>query len=230
MIRVEHLSKSFGVRAALDDVSFTVAPGEFVILVGPNGAGKTTLLRILATLSRPTSGTVCIAGLDPLQQGIPARQQIGFLSHRTLLYEDLTAEQNLAFYARVYGVPDAEARIANLLARVDLTSRRHDWVQTYSRGMQQRLAIARALLHYPRLLLLDEPYAGLDPIAAGALTSLLTGLVDDGCTLVLTTHNLEMAGAVGKRAIVLNHGRVVHDAPLPDERGFPALYCERSGK
>ncbi len=147
--------------------------GEYVTLVGPNGAGKTTLLRILATLIRPTSGTVRIAGMDVARAGPEIRRYIGFLSHRTLLYEDLTAEQNLRFYARLYGIPDASARMDELLQRVGLADRRHDLVRTFSRGMQQRLAVARALIHCPSILLLDEPYTGLGPDAAGALQSLL---------------------------------------------------------
>ena len=166
MIEVSQLTKSFGPRHALAGVDLHVAPGECVVLCGPNGAGKTTLLRILATLARPTSGDVRIAGLDPAKAGADVRRQIGFLSHRTLLYDDLTAEQNLAFYARMYAIPDAQARIDDLLERVGLTARRHDLVRTYSRGMQQRLAVARAVLHRPALVLLDEPYTGLDPLAA----------------------------------------------------------------
>lgn len=210
MINVHGLTKSFGPRAALAGVSLTVEVGEFVTLVGPNGAGKTTLLRILATLARPTSGTVQIAGLDPLKNGEQARRQIGFLSHRTLLYDDLTAEQNLRFYARMYDLND-ETRITSLLERVGLAARRRDLVRTFSRGMQQRLSVARAVLHRPQVLLLDEPYTGLDPNAAQVLTGLLTGLAEDGCTVLLTTHNLERGLALGQRVVVLSRGRVVYD-------------------
>ena len=224
MIDVENLTKSFGPRRALAGVNLHIAPGEFVVLVGPNGAGKTTLLRILATLSRPTSGTVRVAGLDVAQSGAAVRRQIGFLSHRTLLYDDLTAEQNLAFYARMYAIPDAQARIVGLLEQVGLAPRRHDLVRTYSRGMQQRLAVARAVLHRPHLLLLDEPYTGLDPLAAETLTALLTALADAGCTLLLTSHNLESTVTAQRRVIVLNRGHIAYDAPLTDGRTFPALY------
>jgi heme ABC exporter ATP-binding subunit CcmA/heme exporter protein CcmB len=224
MIDVENLTKSFGPRRALADVNLHIAPGEFVVLVGPNGAGKTTLLRILATLSRPTSGTVRVTGLDVAQSGTAVHRQIGFLSHHTLLYDDLTAEQNLAFYARMYAIPDAQARIAELLEQVGLAPRRHDLVRTYSRGMQQRLAVARAVLHRPRLLLLDEPYTGLDPLAAETLTALLTALADEGCTLLLTSHNLESTVTAQRRVVVLHRGYVVHDAPLTDAHAFPALY------
>ncbi|MGC9395423.1 MAG: heme ABC exporter ATP-binding protein CcmA [Anaerolineae bacterium] len=230
MIEVSRLTKSFGPRRALAGVDLHVAPGECVVLCGPNGAGKTTLLRILATLARPTSGEMRIAGLDPAKAGADVRQYIGFLSHRTLLYDDLTAEQNLAFYARMYAIPDAEARIDTLLERVGLTARRHDLVRTYSRGMQQRLAVARAVLHQPPLVLLDEPYTGLDPLAADALTALLTDLTDEGCTLLLTSHNLQSDVTLNRRAVVLNRGRIVYDAPHTDAATFPALYRELVSK
>lgn len=211
MVQVENLVKSFGPRTALAGVSFSVESGEFVTLVGPNGAGKTTLLRILAMLSRPTSGTLRIAGLDPAKAGDAVRRRIGFLSHRTLLYDDLTAEQNLRFYAQMYDLDDGAARIDDLLKRVELAVRRHDLVRTFSRGMQQRLSVARAVLHEPQLLLLDEPYTGLDPNAAQVLTELLTGLAGEGCTVLLTTHNLERGLAAGQRAMVLVRGRLVYD-------------------
>ena len=226
MIEVSQLTKSFGPRTALAGVNLRVAPGECVVLCGPNGAGKTTLLRILATLARPTSGTVRIAGLDPLKAGAEVRQHIGFVSHRTLLYDDLTAEQNLAFYARMYGIPAAQTRIDELLEQVGLTARRHDLVRTFSRGMQQRLAVARAVLHRPALVLLDEPYTGLDPLAADTLTALLTDLTGAGCTLLLTSHNLQSDVTLNRRVVVLNRGRLVYDAPHTDASTFPALYRE----
>lgn len=226
MIEVSQLTKSFGPRRALVGIDLCVAPGECVVLCGPNGAGKTTLLRILATLARPTSGAVRIAGLDPAKAGADVRMHIGFLSHHTLLYDDLTAEQNLAFYARMYAVPNAQTRIDGLLERVGLTARRHDLVRTYSRGMQQRLAVARVVLHRPPLVLLDEPYTGLDPLAADTLTALLTDLTGEGCTLLLTSHNLQTDVTLNRRVVVLNRGRIVYDAPHADAATFPALYRE----
>ena len=224
MLEITDLTKSFGPRAALAGVNLSVRAGEFVILVGPNGAGKTTLLRTVATLIRPTSGMVRIAGLDPLKAGLMVRRQIGYLSHRTLLYDDLSAEQNLLFYARMYGLADPDARIAELLERVDLADRRDDLVRSYSRGMQQRLAVARTMLHRPRLLLLDEPYTGLDPLAADRLTGLLTELSEEGCTMLLTTHHIDNLTAANKRAVILSRGRVIHDDVIADVTGFPALY------
>ena len=227
VIEVRGLIKSFGPRAALAGVDFSVEAGEFLTLVGPNGAGKTTLLRILATLTRPTSGTVRIAGLDPARAGEEARRRIGFLSHHTLLYDDLTAEQNLRFYARMYDLQDGPERIQYLLERVGLATRRYDLVRTFSRGMQQRLAVARAVLHRPPVLLLDEPYTGLDPNAAQVLTDLLTELAGEGCTVLLTTHNLERGLAVGRRVVVLVRGRIVYDESRDsiNPTTFPDTYC-----
>jgi heme exporter protein A len=212
MIETCDLSKSFGHRTALADVNVHIGAGELVTLVGPNGAGKTTLLRVLATLTRPTGGWVRIAGLDTARAGEAARRRIGFLSHRTLLYDDLTAEQNLRFYARMYDLEGSSARSSELLARVGLQAQRRDLVRILSRGMQQRLAVARAVLHRPQVLLLDEPFNGLDAQATQMLTDLLTDLTDDGCTVLLTTHNLERGLALGQRVIVLDRGRIVHDA------------------
>lgn len=230
-IEIHALLKSFGPHIALAGVTLSIGAGEFVTLVGPNGAGKTTLLRILATLLRPTSGTIRIAGLDPARDGTEVRHRIGFLSHRTLLYDDLTAEQNLRFYARMYGLPDASARIDELLERVGLADRRHDLVRTFSRGMQQRLAVARTVLHRPSVLLLDEPYTGLDPQAIDALSALLGNLAGEGCTILLTTHDLERGLSVGNRVIVLSRGRVVYDAPAAgiDPATFPDTYRRLTG-
>ncbi len=224
MIEVHNLNKSFGPQRALIDVNLRITAGEFVVLVGPNGAGKTTLLRILATLAHPTSGAVHIAGLDLAKSGAQARAYIGFLSHHTLLYADLNAVQNLRFYAQMYQLPQAEARIDELLKRVDLFTRRHDLVRTYSRGMLQRLTIARTVLHHPKLILLDEPYTGLDPIAADHLTALLTNLSAEGCTLVLTTHNLESAITTEKRGMMLLKGRVVADVPCVQAGALSKIY------
>ncbi len=231
MIEAHGLIKSFGPRAALDGVDLTVERGECVTVVGPNGAGKTTLLRILATLTRPTSGTVRIGGLDPNRTGSEVRRLIGFLSHRTLLYEDMTAEQNLRFYARMYDLEDGPARVDELLGQVGLADRRHDLVRTFSRGMQQRLAVARALLHRPPLLLLDEPYTGLDPQASRSLTDLLTGLAGEGCTILLTTHDLDQGLAVGQRVVVLARGRVVYDERREaiGAEGFVEMYHRLTG-
>ncbi len=226
MIQVRGLNKSFGPHTALAGVDLAIDPGEFVALMGPNGAGKTTLLRILATIARPTSGSVRIAGLEPAKRGEDVRRLIGFLSHKTLLYEDLTAEQNLRFYAKMYDIADGPTRTSHLLERVGLSSRRGDLVGTFSRGMQQRLSLARALIHRPQLLLMDEPYTGLDPNATQFLTDLLADLAGDGCTVLLTTHDLERGLASGQRVVILVRGRIVHDVQRGevDHAAFPDLY------
>lgn len=233
MIEIRGLTKAFGPRRALVDIDLDVTAGERLMLVGPNGAGKTTLLRMIATLSRPTAGTIRVAGHDVGRDGAAARRLIGYLSHETLLYHDLTARQNLQFYARMYALTDAAARINAVLEQVALARRADDLVGTYSRGMQQRLAVARALLHRPKLLLLDEPYTGLDPLAADALTDLLSAFVEEGSTLVLTTHHPAAEGCLAQRAVILRAGRIIHDAPLGDPAGFPARYraliAERAG-
>ncbi len=224
MIELRGVTKAFGPQRALADIDLRIGSGEWVVLAGLNGAGKTTLLRILATLTQPSSGSVRLFGLDPHRYGAQIRRQIGYLSHRTLLYPDLSAEQNLLFYARCYGLPDSPTRIAGLLEQANLMERRHDLVATYSRGMQQRLAVARTLLHTPQLLLLDEPYTGLDTFAAEELTALLTQLHAAGCTLVLATHTWERQALPAQRALILQRGRLIHDAPLGDRAAFPDFY------
>ena len=197
---------------ALRGIDLDIRPGEFVTIVGPNGAGKTTLLRILATLSRPTHGHVSIAGHALPKGADDARRQIGLLSHQPLLYGDLTAEENLRFFGKMYDVPLLEARILELLDRVDLLDRRQDRARTFSRGMQQRLAIARALLHDPAVVLLDEPFTGLDPHASDRLEEMLHLLRDGRRAVVMTIHDLERGWAMCDRALVLARGKIVYEA------------------
>lgn len=206
-IEVHGLSKAFGHRVALQEVNLVVAAGEFLALFGPNGAGKTTLMRIIASLTRPTTGSVRVLGHD-LKEATAVRRQIGLVSHHPLLYGDLTADENLRFVARMYDLPDSEARIASLLEQVGLTARRRDPVRTFSRGMVQRLSIARALLHDPAILLLDEPYTGLDLQAADMLQALLHELALSDRTVLLTTHNLEQGLEMCRRAAILHRGKV----------------------
>jgi heme exporter protein A len=227
MIEVRGLVKSFGSKVALGGVDLEVAEGEFLTLVGPNGAGKTTLIRILATLTRPTRGSVRVAGCDLIRQGTEARRCIGLAPHQTLLYDDLSAEENLRFYGRMYEVPELEQRITALLRRVGLEHRRHDLVRTFSRGMQQRLSIARALLHDPAVLLLDEPYTGLDQQAAEVLREVLVpslspprlGGMKGGArsrTVLMTTHDLERGLELCDRTAILANGRIVYQADRGD--------------
>ncbi len=211
MIRVRGLVKRFGSRFALRGVDLDVGAGECVALVGPNGAGKTTLLRILATLSRPTEGSVRVDGLDLAQDANALRRRVGFLSHQPLLYDDLSGEENLRFYGRMYEVAGLEARVAAMLDQVGLAYARHDVVRTYSRGMKQRLSIARALLHDPPVLLLDEPYTGLDRQAAGMLDEILQQVGMDARTVLLTTHDVERGLGLTQRVTLLARGQIVFE-------------------
>jgi heme exporter protein A len=216
MIEIHKLVKAFGNRAVLKGVDLTVSEGEFLILVGPNGAGKTTLMNVISTLTRPTGGWVHIAGYDLADGAVQLRRQIGLVSHKTLLYDDLSAEQNLRFYARMYEVDDADARIETVLRRVGLWGRQRDPVRTYSRGMQQRLAIARSMLHDPPILLLDEPDTGLDQHAAAMLTDLLHEVGATRRTMLMTTHNLERGLELGDRVAILAGGRIAYQADKSD--------------
>jgi heme exporter protein A len=206
-IAVEGLTKVFGRRTVLDDISFTLPAGGFLALFGPNGAGKTTLVRILTGLVAPTKGKVLIGGEDYSDDPASIRGKIGLISHNPLLYPDLTAEENLSFYATMYGVADARQRIDELLDKVELSHRRLDLVRTFSRGMVQRIAIARALLHRPSVVFLDEPHTGLDPHATDILDGLLGSIREDH-TFVMVTHSLEKGLALASQAMVLVGGKV----------------------
>lgn len=208
MIEVRKLVKRFGLKTVLRGLDFCVEPGEFVALLGPNGAGKTTFLRILASLSRPSLGEVAIAGYRLPAQAAAVRQRLGVVSHLPLLYGDLTADENLRFYGRMYTVPRLEQRMAEVLDLVGLSARRRDLVRTYSRGMQQRLAIGRAMLHDPQVILFDEPYTGLDQEASNMLDGVLRQVAGLGHTVVMTSHDLARAADLASRFDVLSHGVV----------------------
>jgi heme exporter protein A len=216
MIDIRKLVKAFGSRAVLKGVDLKVSEGEFLTLVGPNGAGKTTLMNVISTLTKPTGGQVRIAGYDLADGAVQLRRQIGLVSHKTLLYDDLSAEQNLRFYARMYDVPSADDRIETVLRQVGLWGRQRDPVRTYSRGMQQRLAIARAMLHEPPILLLDEPDTGLDQHAAAMLSELLHEVGATRRTVLMTTHNLERGLELGDRVAILAGGRIAYQANKSD--------------
>ncbi len=207
-IEVRKLTKAFGHQVALRGVDLSVAEGEFLTLFGPNGAGKTTLIRIVASLTRPTAGMVRVLGEDLGKTATLVRRHIGLISHNPLLYGDLTPDENLSFSARMYDLPEPAARIETVLDQVGLTARRRDPVRTFSRGMVQRLAIARAILHDPTIMLLDEPYTGLDLQAADMLRSVLQELAATDRTVILTTHNLEQGLEMCDRAAILNRGKV----------------------
>lgn len=206
MIEVTKLIKRFGLKTILRGLDFQVQPGEFVALLGPNGAGKTTFLRILASLSKPSFGNVKVAGYSLPNESAQVRAKLGVVSHMPLLYPDLTAEENLQFYARMYGIMNYQSRITEVLQLIGLENRRKDLVRTFSRGMSQRLAIARAILHQPQVILFDEPYTGLDQDASETLDKALKEIASHGQTVVMTSHDLIRAEALATRFDVLARG------------------------
>lgn len=212
MITVKKLVKRFGLKTVLRGVDFEVQPGEFVALLGPNGAGKTTFLRILASLSRPSLGEVRVAGYRLPNEAAAVRARLGVVSHLPLLYGDLSAEENLRFYGRMYGIENLEARITEVLEMVGLDTRRRDLVRTFSRGMQQRLAIGRAVLHDPDVMLFDEPYTGLDQDASSMLDEVLQTVAAKGRTVVMTSHDLARAEDLATRFDILSRGVITATA------------------
>ena len=204
-IEVSHLTKTFGARTAVADVSFTVARGEVFGFLGPNGAGKTTTVRILGTLIAPTAGSAVVAGL-PLgpARAEDIRQRISIMPEAPGLYRRLTVTENLDFFARLYGLPRREQRIAEALAAVGLSDRAHDLTGNLSKGLRQRAALARTLLNDPEVMFLDEPTSGLDPVAAHEVDGLITALRDRGVTVFLTTHRLDEAERMCDRVAIMN--------------------------
>jgi len=226
MIDVKGLVKTFGLKSVLRGLEFHADRDEFVALVGPNGAGKTTFLRILASLSRPSMGEVRVAGYRLPTQAAAVRIRLGVVSHQPLLYGDLTAEENLTFYARMYGVVDPEQRVRAVLGMVCLQAQRRDLVRKFSRGMQQRLAIGRAILHDPDILLFDEPHTGLDQEAAAMLDTLLRDVAARGRTIVMTSHNLDRAADLAQRIDILSKGVIAASVKRAeiDPLDLPKLY------
>jgi heme exporter protein A len=225
-IDFQNVEKRFGMRLALRGITLSIAPGEFVALVGANGSGKTTLLRIAALLSRPSGGTIRIDGeaTNSLQS---IRARCGLVSHATLLYDELTAGENLLFFARLYDLPNARATCTSVLERVGLSPRAQDLVRTFSRGMRQRLSLARALLAAPRLLLLDEPATGLDPAGQSWLAKEVARLHAEGCTILMSTHGNNEAHSAVTRAIRLESGAIAEDS---GEDGDVSAILKSSGK
>jgi heme ABC exporter ATP-binding subunit CcmA len=209
----EGLTKRFGRVAALRSVGLSVEAEECVAVFGRNGAGKSTFLQVAGSLIRSYEGTVRIFGQDLRRANVATRRAVGFVLHDTCLYHDLSVEDNLRFFARLYGVDNADARAKAMLERVDLAHRASSVTRELSRGMKQRLAIARAMIHAPRLLLLDEPFTGLDEISSQALATMLRDFARDGGTVVLSTHDVERAFPVATRAVILERGTITYDRP-----------------
>jgi len=216
-LEVERLGKRFGRTAAVTGVTCAIAAGESVLLLGHNGAGKTTFLRLCATLLSPSEGRVRVGGLDAGANGIAVRRQIAVLGHESFLYPDLSAHENLVFYARLYGLTDARAQVEQQLDRFALRGWAHRPVRTLSRGMLQRCALARVLLHDPRLLLLDEPFTGLDVAARELLGEQLRLAHARGAAVVMSTHDVGLGVALCQRALVLSRGALVADLAVASD-------------
>ena len=227
LVQVEALERFYGHRRALAGVDFELGPGECLALFGPNGAGKTTLLRVLAGLLKPTAGRARIAGVQ-LPAGAAARTLVGLISHNSMLYDALTARENVEFAARLHGVDDPRAAAEAALRRMQIDDRADTSVRALSRGMQQRVSIARAVVHGPRVLLLDEPYSGLDEGGAGALTSLLADLRGSGTAMIIVTHNIAEGLALATQSAIMRAGRFAHHATArtTDVPGYAARYRE----
>lgn len=234
IISASAVRKSFGDRVALKSIDLEVNKGQFVVIFGPNGAGKTTLLKILSTAITPTRGAVTMNGIDIRKNPVAARQMIGVISHESYLYDELTARENLRFFGRMYGLgkDELEERTDELLGNVDLLMRGDDRVASFSRGMKQRLSIARALIHKPSIVLMDEPYTGLDQKAAETFERALNRLDTNMVTKIMVSHNIERALQLSDRVIIMDNGKIVQDSPSTAfsgaenfRRSYIALLC-----
>jgi heme exporter protein A len=213
-LELRGVSKQFGDLRALADVSLRIEPGDCVLLYGPNGAGKTTLLRLLAALARPSEGKVLYDNGDVHQNPAAAKAAIGFISHATFLYGELSARENLEFVGKLFGLTNLQQRISTMLDLFHLRERAKTPVRELSRGYQQRVSLARAFLHDPLFLLLDEPFTGLDAASAGSLQGLMRRLQEQGKAVVFSTHDFEQGAAIARRLVVLEEGRIRYDGPV----------------
>jgi heme ABC exporter ATP-binding subunit CcmA len=225
IVEVADLARAFGSTKAVDGVTFSLAPGECLAVFGPNGAGKTTLLRLLAGLLKPSSGSAKLAGIL-LPGGTLARSRVGLISHHTMLYDALSARENVSFAARLYGIRDPRTRVDDSLRRMSMIERAEAPVRLLSRGMQQRVSIARAMVHSPQVILADEPYSGLDESGAGSLTTLLQELRSSGTAIIIVTHNLAEGLSLATHAAVMQRGKFVrYDAKgRIDSASYAATY------
>jgi len=231
-IKAEDLKKSYGNFEALKGVDLSIKNGEFYTLFGPNGAGKTTLIKLLATLTDPTSGKLSILGIDAKKDVQKIRSTIGVISHDPYLYETLTAFENIKFFGELYGITDINERAQYVIKQVGLESRSSDLVRTFSRGMKQRLTVARAIVHEPKILLLDEPYTGLDQHGAQIFGEMLSQLKKQNRTIIMTTHNIDEGLDLSDRVGILAKGKIVYDSPTSqtDPINFKDLYISKVEK
>jgi heme exporter protein A len=225
-IEAQGVTKLFGDRYALRGIDLQVSRGEHLVVFGPNAAGKTTLLKILSTLAKPSSGNVWLDGIGIRDKPTQIRRKVGLVSHQTFLYDDLTVYENLKFYGKMYDVPNLESRIREVVSWVQLESRLYDRVGTLSHGLQQRASIARAILHNPSILILDEPEVGLDPHVSTVINDVLNGNNSNSRTVVITTHNLERGLELSDNVIILDGGEIVYQATKDeiDTINFRQLY------
>jgi len=228
-LQVQGLRKDFGHLEALRGIDFELKKGEFLSLFGPNGAGKTTMIRILSALTRPSSGTARVAGYDVTETDPEMRREIGVIAHDSFLYADLSSLENIRFYAALYGIEGAEERAVEVIDEVGLKSRMHDRVRTFSRGMLQRLSIARAIVHNPSILFLDEPYTGLDQHASEILKEQLQALHTERRTILMTTHDFTRGLEMCDRVAIMVRGKLAlwQTVDHIDPAGFEKLYLEK---
>lgn len=228
---IQGLTRSFGHHRALKGVDLQVEPEECLAVFGPNGAGKTTLIKVLATIMRPSSGQITVDGLELRANAEDIRRRIGVVTHQTFLYANLTAYENLEFYARLYDVPRHKERIQQLAAQVGMTSRLHDRVGTLSRGMQQRVSLARSVLHDPEIMLLDEPEAALDQEGVAMLWEMLRAGRERKRAVLVVTHNLERGLAICDSLVILDRGSVAYQSShaAMDLAGLKEIYRESTG-
>ena len=225
IVEAADLTRAFGSRKAVAGITFSLAPGDCLAVFGPNGAGKTTLLRLLAGLLKPSSGSARLAGI-PLPGGTLARSRVGLISHHTMLYEALSARENVSFAARLYGIREPATSVDDSLRRMSMLERADAPVRLLSRGMQQRVSIARAMVHSPQVVLADEPYSGLDDSGARSLTALLRELRSSGTAVIIVTHNLAEGLSLASHAAVMQRGKFVrYDArERIDASSYAATY------
>ena len=224
-VDVTGVSRTFGSRRAVNGVDLSLMPGECLALFGPNGAGKTTLIRMIAGLIKPTTGTVRVGGRS-LRDDAAARSQVGLISHQSMLYGALTVRENVEFAAKLHGMPDSPQAAVGALEQMRIMDRANSPVRALSRGLQQRVSIARAIVHEPRVVLLDEPYTGLDAAGGAALTDMLQILRGSGAALVLVTHNVDEGLAVSSHAAIMLDGRIARrdDCSGIDARAYAGAY------
>ena len=231
-IEARGLVKKFGNKTALRDVDIILTEGDSLALFGPNGAGKSTLIQVLCSLMLPTSGSVRIAGYDARRDREALHQIVGLIGHRTFLYPHLSACENLKFYGTMYGVARLNARISEVLDLVGLSDCRNDTVQNFSRGMQQRLSIARAVIHDPMMIFLDEPFTGLDQQGRQDFTKLILHFSDQGKTIIMASHHLHLGLELCDRAAILKSGKIVYlqDVDHISKNDFKQIYSQQVGE